>query len=112
MRRAAALAELRAHSLGDRPRRAPVVLSTLVPALVVRLLIAPARSDCISAILGALLSGGRQAAEALHSGIRAPAGATLRHAAAAPSQESLGFPGVHRSSLGIPMNPLGVLRNP
>ena len=40
-----------AHSLGDRRRRAPVVLSTLPPALVARLLIAPARSSCISKLV-------------------------------------------------------------
>ena len=38
-----------AHSLGDRRRRAPVVLSTLPPALVARLLIAPARVGSASA---------------------------------------------------------------
>ena len=50
-----------AHSLGDRRRRAPVVLSTLPPALVARLLIALAPVGCICCSFRSHPSGGRQA---------------------------------------------------
>ena len=48
VRRAAALAALWAHGLGDRRRCAPVVLLTLPAALVARLPIARVRGGCIS----------------------------------------------------------------
>jgi len=61
VRRAATLAALRAHILGDRRRRAPVVLSTLPPALVARLLIALVPLGCICCSFRSHPSGGRQA---------------------------------------------------
>ena len=64
-----------AHSLGDRRRRAPVVLSTLPPALVARLLIAPARVGSASA---AHPCSGRQALQ-LGRAARAAVGSAQPH---------------------------------
>jgi len=61
VRRAAALAALWAHGLGDRRRCAPVVLLTLPAALVARLPIARVRGGCISCSFRSPPSGCRQA---------------------------------------------------